>query len=424
MFIYVPDLSEFHADTPLEVSDAPPHVGQLTARRAVISDLASVSATRASTAWQLVLPITRISFIDAMLPPVSAQKRQALVQFAIEDKLTVDPASIHAVILGPADSGRNRFVIAAIERAWLARVLRWLGTANINPVAAYAESAFEPGAPREWVVRFAERVAYARRADGLTYLLESSRESIGADGVPLPPPFALTLALNEVKVAEDTRVVPTQLDVRTQAGANIDTAAWQQAIGDIRLKVSSGRVSSVRVANASVAPTNMNLLVGDFAPARDNRTWRALRPAVALGVLALSLQLAFVSVDAWRLAQERRSLRAQMENLFRQTFPEAATIVDPALQMRRNVDALKRERGIAADESQQLLARATALLQLTPGAIERITAIDLRAGELQLRLEAVPDAMRTALRASAGNALIEDLPQAGTVLVRIGGART
>lgn len=422
MFIYVPDLSEFGADTPLEISDAPPHVGQLTPRRAMISDLASVSAARASTAWQLILPIARISFIDALLPPVSAQKRQALVQFAIEDKLTVDPASIHAVIVSPADSGRNRFVIAAIERAWLTRVLRWLGGANIHPVAAFAASAFEPCAPREWVVRFAERVAYARRTDGLTYLFESSHESVGRENAPLPPPFALTLALNEVKVAEDTRVVPTLLDVRTQAGANIDTAAWQQAIGDIRLKVSSG--TQTQSAQSGGAPSNMNLLVGDFAPARDNHTWRALRPAFALGVLALSLQLVFVSIDAWRLAQERRSLRGQMESLFRQNFPEAATIVDPALQMRRNVDALKRERGIAADESQQLLARATALLQLIPGANERITAIDLRAGELQLRLEGVPDAMRAALRASAGTAMVEDAPQAGTVLVRIGVTRT
>jgi type II secretion system protein L len=427
MFIYVPDLSEFHADTPLGVSELPPHTSNVAVRHVSLAELdarANPSASKAGAAprWQLVLPLARISFIDALLPPVSAQKRQALVQFAIEDKLTVDPASIHAVILGPADSGSNRFVIAAIERAWLTRVLQWLARANIHPVAAYAESAFETCAPREWVVRWNEAVAYACRPDGLSYLLETD-SAVSAAGQLLAPPFALTLALNEVKVAEDTNVVPTAIHVYTTGNARIDIAAWQQEIGSVGLiegkDGKAGTGSAYSVPNATPR-ANMNLLVGAFTPVRNASSWRALRPATALATLVIALQLVFVSVDAWRLASERRELRTQMENLFRQSFPEATTIVDPALQMRRNVAALKRERGIVTDESQQLLARATALLQLTPGANERITSIDLRGGELRLRLEGVPEPMRAALRASAGSATIEDTAQPDGMLIRLG----
>ena len=48
---------------------------------------------------------------------------------------------------------------------------------------------------------------------------------------------------------------------------------------------------------------------------------------------------------------ERSGLEARREAIFRAAFPEAKVVVDPELQMRRNLADLRRARGLpAADE--------------------------------------------------------------------------
>jgi general secretion pathway protein L len=60
------------------------------------------------------------------------------------------------------------------------------------------------------------------------------------------------------------------------------------------------------------------------------------------------------------MERERRDLEAEREMIFRAAFPEAKTVVDPALQMRRNLADLQRSRGRAAATDFLSLASAAA----------------------------------------------------------------
>ena len=96
------------------------------------------------------------------------------------------------------------------------------------------------------------------------------------------------------------------------------------------------------------------------------------------GVMA-ALQLAFTAADAWRLDRERAALEARREAVFRAAFPEARTVVDPGLQMARNLAELRHARGLAADDD--FLAQLT---RAARGGVP-VKSIEYASGNLQVK---------------------------------------
>ena len=339
----------------------------------------------------IVIPARRVVYIETPLPPVSATKRDALLRYAIEDKLTIDPATVHAVVLGTsAPPSPNTHVVAAIDREWFAGVLRWLRDADIEPTQAVSTAALIPVASGEWGVVLDGAHGLARRSDGFAYSFDI--EQAQTTGVPLTPPFALTLALKE---ASDHQCSPTQLTVFIDQPTDAPwIAAWQRALGcQVRI--------SARPAPRMVTLSAGNLLAGDFAPRSTGNEWLAtLKPVISAAVLIAILQLGFTVIDAWRLDQRRRSLENEMTQVFKTAFPNAQAIVDPPLQMQRNLESMKRERGLSnSDDGRVPIAGLTAILKSVPNLLpQRITISE---GTVTL-LTAVPDPQQqAALRSRA-----------------------
>ena len=118
---------------------------------------------------------------------------------------------------------------------------------------------------------------------------------------------------------------------------------------------------------APVAATAIDLLAGDFARrSRAAGSLRLPRLAWTLAAVLVVLQLGLTVADWWRLERERRSLEATRESIFREAFPEARTIVDPALQMRRNLGQLQRARGRASGDDFLTLATTAAKNDAAP----------------------------------------------------------
>ena len=74
------------------------------------------------------------------------------------------------------------------------------------------------------------------------------------------------------------------------------------------------------------------------------------RAAVWLVGVIVFAQVAFSGIDALRLGRERDRLRERQESVFRAAFPEAKAIVDPELQMARNLEEMRRTRGMAGGD--------------------------------------------------------------------------
>ena len=389
LLLHIPDLSSHDANTAVS--------WHLFDRRSVLLRAGAGTLDPAGTVPRaertvIVIPARRSVCIETPLPPVSAQKRDALLRYAIEDKLTIDPATVHAVVLGVSASPEsNLHVVVAIERSWLAGVLRWLRDAGIEPAQAVAAASLIPVANDEWAVVLDGAHGLARRPDGFSYSFDIAKASNSpgelaskSPDIPLEPPFALALALKE---ARDGQASPLRLSVLVeQPDAAADApwvAAWQRALG-CPVRVAARPVPRMVTAEAG------NLLSADFAPRQAGGGWlRWSQPALAVAASIAILQLTFTVIDAGRLDQRRRALEAEMTQVFKAAFPTAQAIVDPPLQMQRNLDAMKREAGLgAADEARLLLAQLTAIVRSVPALVP--ASVTIRDGAVSVEAP-VPD---------------------------------
>jgi type II secretory pathway component PulL len=154
---------------------------------------------------------------------------------------------------------------------------------------------------------------------------------------------------------------------------------WETALGlPVRLDASPAEhLPSVLTASKSA-----NLLTGEFAPRDALGKWTGwLTPALRLLVLMVTVHVAFTLIDNGRLNGERLALEREMTQLFKAAFPAAQAIIDPPLQMQRNLQQLKRERGLPAEaDAQMLIARLAALMQSLPGAPASVTTLTFRDG--------------------------------------------
>jgi general secretion pathway protein L len=113
----------------------------------------------------------------------------------------------------------------------------------------------------------------------------------------------------------------------------------------------------------------LNLLQGEFAPAIQVATF--LRPLrLAAVVLAIAV-IGGLTVDLWEwwwLHRAHVSSRQEMTRLFLESFPDQKVVVDPALQMQRQIEALQTRQGVpGARDFLPLLRRITPVLGANAG---------------------------------------------------------
>jgi general secretion pathway protein L len=367
LILSIPDLPHLDPDTPAEWM-------LLDNANAMLRTDAGMLATlpRADRIVALA-PVGRLLFIETVLPPVAPSRRDALLRYAIEDKLTIDPATVHAVVLGKSDGAKH--VVAAIDRTWLVAVLHWLDQAGLPPESLISSSAGIPVAAGDWAVVFDAQRGFAKRSDGFVYNLDI--------GTGREPPFGLALALKEAREHQNapSTLVLRSMPSRAPFAPPDDALArqWETALGlPVRLDASPAEhLPSVLTASKSA-----NLLTGEFAPRDALGKWTGwLTPALRLLVLMVTVHVAFTLIDNGRLNGERLALEREMTQLFKAAFPAAQAIIDPPLQMQRNLQQLKRERGLPAEaDAQMLIARLAALMQSLPGAPASVTTLTFRDG--------------------------------------------
>jgi len=304
---------------------------------------------------EAVLPASRVLFARLKLPRVNAATIRELLPFAVEDRLVADPAQIHAV--PGATNARGETLVAVVDRAWLEETLAVLARSGLAPARAVCESALLPAEPGKWHAVLGESRCFLVEDDGHAVAFD---QPAGAE-----PPLAVRIAADEAAHRDSG---PRNLGVLVEPGLTVpDVALWGERVG-VKVVAAQGSLALA----APLAPTAIDLLAGDFARRSAGiASLRLPRLAWALAAAIAILQLGFTVADWWRLERERRSLEAERESIFRAAFPEAKTVVDPALQMRRNLAALQRARGRAS--ATDFLPLVTAAAKNDPAPARRIT---------------------------------------------------
>jgi general secretion pathway protein L len=363
LVLLIPDQSSFTNET--RVQRGALFTNNTTGREIAAATLAGLRAAINGEPDVIALvPASRIVFIETPLPRVASAKREPLVRYAIEDKLTIDPATVHAVVLGECErvstataNAPVNHIVVAVDRTWFAAALKWLRDAGLNPKFVFAETVLLPVAAREWSVLIEPATPYARRSDGYAYALDAANLDA--------PPFSLTLALSEL-TEKPTALALYPSDQATERALTDDVInGWQMALS---MRVRREKPFDFLSSANRLSSKSGDLLTGEFAPTRASDAWIArLKPALILGSIMLCCQLAFTAFDFWKLDKQRQNIEAEMRATFQSAFPQATAIVDPALQMERNLATLRRERGInSVDEHARALAQFAAITKAVP----------------------------------------------------------
>lgn len=280
---------------------------------------------------EAVLPAERVLFARLKLPRVNAQTIRELLPYAVEDRLLADPSHIHAVAgrTGP----RGETVVAVVDRDWLEAMVSVLASAGLRPAKAWSESALLAGGRGDWHVVCSPTRGMLVDDEGVSATFDR------AAGFPL----ALRVALDEATARGER---PALVRVHSEGAEPLpDLAQWSAESG---VGFSAGTQWEV-IARGQPAAGSIDLMQGDFSP-RSRAAPSLPRAASYLLFAVVALQVAFTTVDSLRLEAERERLEARREAIFRGAFPEARVVVDPELQMARNLAELRRAKGLASGD--------------------------------------------------------------------------
>lgn len=302
----------------------------------------------------VTIPANRVLFTELKLPPVSAARLATLLPFAIEDKLMSDPANIVA-LAGPARASGER-PVAVVDKPWLLQSLNALKSAGLTPDAVVPQSELVPRTAGAWSALLppGAREGVLVREDGFALAFDLSADPT--------PPLAVVLAVKEAGANAPKSILAL-------AASEAEVSGWSAALN---LPV-TWRAPALRVDQRSSFDFLDHEALRIFAKRSDWQTlWPVFKPAAIVAGLSVLFHFASLGASVWQLKRQDTALRQEMIATFQSAFPDAKAIVDPALQMSRNLADLRRERGQATDPVVPGLAAMQAWARTAGGDVRRV----------------------------------------------------
>ena len=314
-----------------------------------------------------IIPWQRLSWHTATLPPQTGQRLSAVLHGVLEDQLLDDPAQLHLATapgISPRHGGPT--VVAACSRTWLQQALAPLQAVGLRVQRLVPE--FAPGLEShpelQLVQHEGQTLGLLRHAQGVTPIPSTTRTA-----------WAAVLAGVSRCWAEPA--------VAQQAGGWCAVEADLQPLAQRWL---------------SAARSDWNLAQGEWGQSHVQRSgrwlqhawqtlwhapdWRAVRWGVGL---LLGAHLLGLNAWAWREQALWRDQQQQQHRLLTETFPQVRVVIDPGLQMRREVQALRQATGSPSpQDADVLLARLSEVLPSQAS----LRQISFSAGELRWQASA------------------------------------
>lgn len=319
------------------------------------------------------LPCRAVAASDKVLwtriaPPGRRRLEGPALTFALEERLADSPEAVHAVLGAVRKDGMAQ--VAVVDLAWFAGSLEALDKAGLRPLSVVAEPALLPGSETEWHLVWGDE-ALLRLADGLCLHLSPD---------PATARQLLQLALGRGEGA------PERLVIHAESGRNLPEPA--EFAHGLAVSVVSGPDYDWAVAAQAAGRPDVELLQGRFSGRGQGEiNWRPWRPVAWLAAVLVLANLAGLMIDAGLKVWQVRHINQANRGIFMQAFPETKVVVDPVIQMHRQVADLNHKAGAtAATDFMPMLAGAGAVLPSSARA--GVREIRYRPGSLTLLLPA------------------------------------
>lgn len=327
----------------------------------------------------VLLPAAPLLSLSATLPPLQGQKLRRALPYAVEEQLADEVENYHFALGKRQADGTLPLLAVNLQQmeAWQTR----LAEAELKPHAAFSEAQLLPWKAGELSLLLEHDGALLRLSGHEAY-------SLPLDGLEA----MLTLALPRAPEAV------TALRIFDARGDEASEPSWQGTLAELEQHYERVAEPLSLLAGAPVEQA-INLLQGEFGRKEQlGRIWRPWRATAALLVAWLLFSGGESIYDYRRLAAEEGRLYKAVEQVYRDTFPEAKNVVNPKVQMERKLAEL--QGGGNGGAFVALLAASGPVLNSARGA--ELKNMRYRTGELELefRLDDLPalDALKESLQ--------------------------
>ena len=354
-----PDPARADSDFPYVLSPD----GRAVAAHASATAARLPAATGAAAEVVVVLPAEALSWHRVQLPkgvgPGSSRLRPVL-EGLLEDHLLDEPEALHFA-LAPQPRPGEPVWVAVCQRAWLRAGLNALEAAGRPVSRVVPEIAPEAPGGLHALGEPDEARLWATSPEGVLILpLAAGAQSLLPDLAPDAPCFAEPAV---AALAEQLLQRPVVLQTAPQRWLQAAQSRWD--IGQFEF-ASTGRTRAVK---------KLGTLASELLHARQ---WRAARWAAALLVLAN-----VIGLNAW--AWKERSLLESKDQAIRSTltttFPQVRLVVNPQVQMEREVATLRQATGAVSERDLEVML--SSLGRLAPG--RTVAGLDFNGNQLRVR---------------------------------------
>ncbi len=273
----------------------------------------------------VLVPAEQLVLTRVAVPTSSRQRQMQAVPYLLEDLLVEDVEQLH-FSLGSYRNGEVAVAVCAHEqmRYWLGR----LAEAGIHARFMLPDLLALPFEEGTWsvalvgeraLVRTGRESGFCCDAGNLPLLLGQALEQAGERRPSTLQVFDCREKVNE---AAD-RLLPEGIEYHLRTCDQ-----------GFLLLLAQGLRQGEKGA--------INLLQGAYSQReRLSKLWRPWRPVAALVLLLVVVQMVKAGVEYQRLQSEKEQLVQQVQESFRQGFPEIKRVVNPKLQAERRLEALR-----------------------------------------------------------------------------------
>lgn len=345
----------------------------------------SLEAMPAMKSVTLIFDARDVTLMPVKVPPLSGARLARALPNLVEESLLQDVQSC-AFALGPR-VGQDERLVAVLDRAWLEFVVGAFERRGMRVNAAWPAQLVLPAEMGKWSVACVHDAIAVRTGE-----LEGFGWSGAKDDESRVESLAAALEAAALSAGRPTAV-----------SAYAEDPGWKDSVERAAQRLGMP-IPLQGLPVPQPAPIDLLAARQGSAGSRwfssvDWLAWRLPAALVAASVLAFLVGL---NLHWGRLAAERAQLRRDMETTFRQAFPNAQVVVDPVLQMQRQVADLRLNAGSSGPEDFMPLVSKFASA-LGPRATDALAALEYRDGRLKARFRAAffeGPAARESLRAA------------------------
>lgn len=316
----------------------------------------------------VLVPSSRLLFTHAKVPTQNRQKILKALPYTLEDQLAEDVDNLHFAL--GARGADDDLSIVVVGRDQMAAWQEQLRAAGLNSDYLIPDVLALPRQENAWAVFLEPNLALVRTGEAQGFASEIDNLS----------------AFLGFAVADAGAAQPGAIDV-WDSGTGY-ASHLSDVVPNAELRLQDGPVELLTIVARGFDPRfAFNLLQGDYSRKEQwGKRWRPWRLAASLAAVLVGLQLAATVSENMKLSRQNDELRAQINQTYKEAFPDAKNVVNAKVQMQRKLAELRGgTKGAAGAGFLVLVATTGSALKATPGV--NLRSVRYKNGELDVELD-------------------------------------